>query len=170
MASSLENETFSLPTAFFSSLIAALVSIIPHMVDRQAGSPPEEKCRLSCHIRIAKRQNKADQGATKVRRGTHPTDGSAYFYIRRNDEPRSNAGSREVMTLYYNTGGIWAYWSSVPGRSTASRRRSERWMRRSAALPLIFRRPRVISRTSLLSRSWAAIFRKSTLNSCATGE
>ena len=28
--------------------------------------------------------------------------------------------------------------------------------------------PRVISRRSLLSRSWAAIFRKSTLNSCAT--
>src|SRR3990172_2153889 len=48
MASSLENETFSLPTAFFSSLIAALVSIIPHMVDRQAGYPPEGKCRLSC--------------------------------------------------------------------------------------------------------------------------
>src|SRR3990172_10417916 len=100
MASSLENETFSFPTAFFSSLIAALVSIIPHMVDRQAGYPPEEKCRLSCHIRIAKRQNKADQGATKVRRGTHPTDGSAYFYIRRNDEPRSNAGMRSYNALY----------------------------------------------------------------------
>src|SRR3990170_4134971 len=93
MASSLENETFSLPTAFFSSLIAALVSIIPHMVDRQAGYPPEEKCRLSCHIRIAKRQNKADQGATKVR-------SEAYFYIRRNDEPRNNAGMQSYDALH----------------------------------------------------------------------
>src|SRR3990170_7199531 len=117
MASSLENETFSLPTAFFSSLIAALVSIIPHMVDRQAGYPPEEKCRLSCHIRIAKRQNKADQGATKVRRGTHPTDGSAYFYIRRNDEPRSNAGyprqaawvARSYDALIYTTDGFISF-------------------------------------------------------------
>jgi len=30
-------------------------------------------------MRITERQNKAGQGATKVRRGTHPTDGSAYF-------------------------------------------------------------------------------------------
>src|SRR3972149_3067342 len=97
MASSLENETFSLPTAFFSSLIAALVSIIPHMVDRQAGDPPAEKWRPSCHIRIAKRQNKAEQGATKGR--GEEGKGGGFFLTA--PAPRSGGATPvcKVMTL-----------------------------------------------------------------------